>query len=252
MKLTFILFAFFFNFFHPFFLKAEEIIDSPKNQIEKTLKEVTSIDNKLDAKKIHIVKVGDTITGISKLYSIEKELIIKLNDLKDENYIYVGQNLKISDPNQNTENNESQNIYHLVQKGENLTEISVKYGLEMKYLIEINDLKDKDSIEIGSKLFLSNKNTINQTISSMAKDDEANKLNNEDNKIYGPITIGQNELIEANNRKILNALNKNNKKLIIAVKCETKDLDVRIPGRKWSGWRPAKEKFEKNLINDFC
>ena len=34
--------------------------------------------------------------------------------------------------------------------------------------------------------------------------------------------------------------------------CSTKDLDVRVPGRKWRGWIPAKEKFEKDLINDFC
>ena len=252
MKLTFILFAFFFNFFHPFFLKAEEIIDSPKNQIEKTLKEVTSIDNKLDAKKIHIVKVGDTITGISKLYSIEKELIIKLNDLKDENYIYVGQNLMISETDQIIKNHSTQDIYHIVQEGENLTEISIKYGLNLKYLIEINNLKDQDSIEVGSKLFLSKKNTINQKIFTPAENEVLNKLINEDYKKYGPITIEQNELKELSGRKILNALNQNKKKLIIALRCETKDLDVRIPGRKWRGWMPAKEEFEKNLIRDFC
>ena len=53
-------------------------------------------------------------------------------------------------------------------------------------------------------------------------------------------------------RKILNAVNQNNKNLILSVRCETKDLDVRILGRKWRGWQPAKEEFEKNLINDFC
>ena len=30
------------------------------------------------------------------------------------------------------------------------------------------------------------------------------------------------------------------------------ELDVRIPGRKWMGSKPAKEEFENNLINDFC
>ena len=50
----------------------------------------------------------------------------------------------------------------------------------------------------------------------------------------------------------MNALNQNNKKVIISVECETRDLDVRIPGKKWRGWIPAKEKFEKDLINDFC
>ena len=52
--------------------------------------------------------------------------------------------------------------------------------------------------------------------------------------------------------KILNVLNQKNKKLILSVNCDTNELDVRIPGRKWRGGEPAKEEFEKNLINDFC
>ena len=252
MKLTFILFAFFFNFFNPIFVKTEEVIDSSNNQIENKFEVELSTNGKSDSKKIHIVKVGDTITSISKLYSIKKDLIIKLNDLKDENYIYVGQNLMISETDQIIKNHSTQDIYHIVQEGENLTEISIKYGLNLKYLIEINNLKDQDSIEVGSKLFLSKKNTINQKIFTPAENEVVNKLINEDYKKYGPITIEQNELKELSGRKILNALNQNKKKLIIALKCETKDLDVRIPGRKWRGWMPAKEEFEENLLNDFC
>ena len=252
MKSTFILFAFFFNFFNPIFIKAEEVINSSNNQIENTFEGESSINEDLEVKKIHIVKIGDTITSISKLYSIEKDLIIKLNDLKDENYIYLGQNLKISDTYQKTENNANHNIYHLVQEGENLTEISVRYGLDLKYLNEINNLKDQDSIEVGSKLILSEKNRINQNFSNIAKNDEINKLISEDNKTYGPITTLQNGLEDASNRKILNAVNQKKKKIIIALRCETKDLDVRFPGRKWKGWMPAKEEFEKNLLKDFC
>ena len=252
MKLTFILFAFFFGFFCPLFIKAEEIIDTSNNQIENKLERDSSINEGIDVKKIHIVKVGDTITSISKFYSIEKDLIIKLNDLKDENYIYVGQNLKISETNQKSETNTTKNIYHLVLKGENLTEISVKYGLDLQYLIEINNLKDQDSLEVGSKLLISKNNKINQGDFNIAKNKGDINLINDDNKRYGPITIDQNELKELNDRKILNVLNQNKRKLIIALRCETRDLNVRIPGRKWRGWMPAKEEFEKNLLNDFC
>ena len=64
--------------------------------------------------------------------------------------------------------------------------------------------------------------------------------------------FAESELEKVNGRKILNALNQNNKKVIISIKCKTKVIDVRIPGRKWRGWLPAKEEFEENLINDFC
>ena len=253
MKLTFFLFAFIINFFNPNFIKAEEIIDSSNNQIVNTTK-VKSTNNKIsDIKKIHIVQVGDTITSISNLYSIKKDFIIKLNNLKDENYIYVGQNLKISDPSQESKNNKPiNNIYHIVQKGETLTEIYTKYGLNFKDLIEINNLKNPDSLEVGSKLFLTKKNLQNPKVTTLIKEKRVNQLISKENKTYGPLITRQNELEEVNGRKILNARNQNNKKVIISIKCKTKDLDVRIPGRKWRGWIPAKEEFEKDLINDFC
>ena len=248
MKLTFILFAFIINFFNPNFIKAEEIIDSSNNQIENTTK-VKSTNNEIsDFKKIHIVQVGDTITSISNFYSIKKDLIIKLNNLTDENYIYVGQNLKISDPSQESKNNN----YHIVQKGESLTEISTKYDLNFKELIEINNLKNPDSLEVDSKLILRKNNINNQKVNTSIKEEKINQFISKKIKKYGPLTTQQTELEEESGRKILNALNQNNKKVIISIKCETKDLDVRIPGRKWRGWIPAKEEFEKNLINDFC
>ena len=253
MKLTFILFAFIINFFNTNFIKAEEIIDSSNNQIENTTKVESSNNEISDFKKTHIVQVGDTITSISNLYSIKKDFIIKLNNLKDENYIYVGQNLKIYDSSQeNKPNNDINNSYHLVQKGESLTEISTKYGLNFKELIKINNLKNPDSLEVGSKLFLSEKNINNQEVNTSLKEENINQFISKDSKKYGPLTIQQTELEEGSGRKFLNALNQNNKKVIISVKCSTKDLDVRIPGRKWRGWIPAKEKFEKDLINDFC
>ena len=253
MKLTFILFAFIINFFNTNFIKAEEIIDSSNNQIGNTTKVEASNNEISDFKKTHIVQVGDTITSISNLYSIKKDFIIKLNNLKDENYIYVGQNLKIYDSSQeNKPNKDINNSYHLVQKGESLTEISTKYGLNFKELIKINNLKNPDSLEVGSKLFLSEKNINNQEVNTSLKEEKINQFISKESKKYGPLTTQQTELEEGSGRKFLNALNQNNKKVIISIKCATKDLDVRIPGRKWRGWIPAKEKFEKDLINDFC
>ena len=251
MKLTFILFTFILNFFNPYFIQAEEIINSSNNQLENTSKREVSNTKESNFKNIHIVQIGETITSISNLYSIERDLIIKLNDLKDENYIYVGQNLKISDFIQESKNEADLNNYHIVQKGESLTEITAKYNLNFKDLIEINNLKNPDSLEVGATLYLRDNNTTNQeTSNSLSK--AVDEILIKDFITYGPIKTNQNELEEVNNRKTLNALNQNNKKLIISVKCLTKDLDVRIPGRKWRGWMPVKEKFEKDLINDFC
>ena len=149
-------------------------------------------------------------------------------------------------------NDDINNSYHIVQKGESLTEISTKYGLNFKDLIEINNLKNPDSLEVSSKIFLRKKNINNPKVTTLNEEEGIDQLIRKEKKTYGPITTQQNRLEEEGGRKILNALNQNNKKVIISIKCETKDLDVRIPGRKWRGWIPAKEQFEKNLINDFC
>ena len=249
MKFVFLVIAILINFFNHSFIKSEEKIDSGKNNVENIAKKVLTNKNKAKG-GIHIVKTGDTISSISKTYSISKDLIIKLNKLKNENYIYVGQNLIISE---STENIPKQlgliNNYHIVQIGENLTDISSKYNLNLGYLIKINNLKNPDSIEVGEKLFLGKKDPNNSENYQIIINNELLEL---DKQIYGPITIQSQSYDKIKGKKVLNVLNKENKKLILSINCDSNELDVRIPGRKWMGGQPAKEEFEKNLINDFC
>ena len=211
------------------------------------------INNVITHEFIHIVQIGDTITSISKLYSINKDLIIKLNNLKDENYIFVGQNLIISESSENlTKQSDLIKNYHIVDTGENLTDISNKYNLKVKELIEINNINNADSIKIGQKLTIRKKNTINSEKYETTENKKNNDLIELDKKIYGPIIIQSKTYKDIKGRKVLNVLNQENKKLIISINCDKNELDVRIPGRKWMGSKPVKEEFENNLINDFC
>ena len=234
MKFAFLVIAIFINFFNHSLIKSEEKIFSAKNKIENIARKESITEEKTEIKKIHIVKSGDTISSISKFYSINKDLIIKLNNLKDENYIFVGQNLIISESN------------------ENLTEISNKYNLKVKELIEINNINNADSIKIGQKLTIRKKNTINSEKYETTENKKNNDLIELDKKIYGPIIIQSKTYKDIKGRKVLNVLNQENKKLIISINCDKNELDVRIPGRKWMGSKPVKEEFENNLINDFC
>ena len=162
MKFAFLVIAIFINFFNHSLIKSEEKIFSAKNKIENIARKESITEDKTEIKKIHIVKSGDTISSISKFYSINKDLIIKLNNLKDENYIFVGQNLIISKSTGNLANKSDLiNNYHIVQTGENLTEISNKYDLKVIDLIEINNLNNPDSIKVGQKLIIRKNNAIN-------------------------------------------------------------------------------------------
>ncbi len=253
MKFVFLVIAIFINFFNQSLLRSEERINSEKNKIENIVRKESIAEEKTKIKKVHIVKSGDTISSISKLYSINKDLIIKLNNLKDENYIFVGQNLIISE---STENSSKQsdliNNFHIVQTGENLTEISSKYKLNLEYLIEINNLNNPDSIKVGQKLLLSKNKPISSEKYQIIKNIKNNELLESEKLIYGPLTIENKSFKKFKGKTILNVLNQENKKLILSINCDKKKLDIRVPGRKWIGEEPAKEEFEKNLINDFC
>ena len=252
MKFLFLIIAIFFNFFNHTLIKSQENIDLSKNKIEIIAKKESINEEKTDIKKIHVVKSGDTITSISKFYSINKDLIIKLNNLKDENYIFIGQNLIISESTENlTKESDLINNYHIVQTGENLTEIAANYNLKVIDLIEINNLNNPNSIKVGQKLIIRKKNKINSDNYEITEN-KNNNLLELDKKIYGPVIIQSKSYKEIKGRKVLNVLNKENKKLFLSINCDTSELDVRIPGRKWMGSKPAKEEFENNLINDFC
>ena len=252
MKLVFLVITILLNLFNHLSIKSEEKIDLETNKIENIAKKESINEDKTENKKIHIVKTGETLTSISKLYSINKDLIIKLNNLKDQNYIFIGQNLIISESNKNNLLQSDLNNYHIVQIGENLTEISNKYNLKIGYLLEINNLRNPDSIKVGEKILLSKNIPSNSENPQIIKNKKNNELLDLDKKIYGPIIIQSKSYRDVKGRKILNVLNQENKKLILSINCDTDELDVRIPGRKWMGSKPAREEFENNLINDFC
>ena len=140
----------------------------------------------------------------------------------------------------------------IVKIGENITEISNKYKINLGYLIEINNLKKPDSIKVGQKLLLSENDSINSRNYQLVNTQNNNEFIQAKKQFYGPIIIENKSFKKSKGRKVLNVLNQDNKKLILSINCNTNELDVRIPGKKWRGAKPAKEEFEKNLINDFC
>ena len=192
---------------------------------------------------IHVVKKGDTLSSISKKYSIKKESIIKVNKLIDENYIFIGQNLKIVE-NLIPENN-NKAYYHEIKKGDNLTEIANKYNLSLSKLVEMNDIENQNILEVGTKLKLREDFSINE-------DSPINKQAELIENKYGPLLIEYDTTNIEKRKNFLKATHKNGKKFILHLNCEKKEINLRGIGRKWKGWMPARETFEDELLNDFC
>ena len=236
--------------FYSFSLLSEENNNSKNFNYENNLKN-TLRNRNFGEIIIHVVKKGDTLSSISKKYSIKKESIIKVNNLLDENYIFIGQNLKIVENLIPANNNET--FYHEIKKGENLTEIANKYNLSISNLVKINDIDNQNILEVGTKLKLK------EEISTNKKDTSISTSTNqvgpykllEENK-YGPLIIKDDNKKIEKGKKFLKATHENGKKFILHMNCDKKEINVRGIGRKWKGWMPAREKFEEKLLNDFC
>ena len=82
MKLVFLVITILLNFYNQSSIKSEEKINLGTKKIENIAKKESINENTTENKKIHIVKSGETLSSISKLYSINKDFIVKLNNIK--------------------------------------------------------------------------------------------------------------------------------------------------------------------------
>jgi outer membrane protein OmpA-like peptidoglycan-associated protein/LysM repeat protein/tetratricopeptide (TPR) repeat protein len=145
-----------------------EISQSPRDvsngqyEVPIQQKKVVSIQQNNTPQKApeyHIVKYGETVYGIAKMYGMPIERLVKLNNIKDYTII-PGQKLKL-DANavytpENSEKPMSINQMgstHVVVTGETLESISKKYNIPMEKLRILNKLQNNDVI-VGQKLFL--------------------------------------------------------------------------------------------------
>jgi membrane-bound lytic murein transglycosylase D len=101
--------------------------------------------------KIHTVKAGETMYGISRLYQFSADSIKKWNGLSG-NYLKLGQELKIYDKS-NPAPVSSYNSYrtHIVKAGETIYKISRDYGVTIEEIKNWNSKTD-NNVRIGEEL----------------------------------------------------------------------------------------------------
>jgi len=131
-----------------------------------------------DNYNIHIVKKGETLWSIAQECNLSLELIISTNNLTNSELISIGQQIEIPSikdskdttpetniitqpvidkKNDNVNNNISlpentEPIVYTVKAGDNLWNISQKYGVSVAVITDINNLRDKDFLSLGQKL----------------------------------------------------------------------------------------------------
>ena len=99
----------------------------------------------------HTVRAGETLSGISDLYSVPVSEIVELNDIPDPNNLLVGQRLRLPEGTEVPEQEDAPGPY-TVQPGDTLSAIAVQYGVSINDLMAVNGLSDPDSIFAGQQL----------------------------------------------------------------------------------------------------
>ena len=93
--------------------------------------------------EMHIVSEGDTLWNISRSYNIEIKDIIQMNNIQDDSYLQLGQQLSIGNKNIHRNiDSKKRTILYSVKQGDNLYKISQLFDVSIKSIEEINILKD--------------------------------------------------------------------------------------------------------------
>ena len=104
--------------------------------------------------KIHTVKSGENLSVIAKKYKCTVTELKRWNNLKS-NTLQIGQKLKVYPP-ANGSSSSGGKIVHTVKSGDNLWDISRKYGVSVEQIRKLNGLSSKAVLKVGQKLVIKN------------------------------------------------------------------------------------------------
>ncbi len=98
----------------------------------------------------HTVQKGDNLYNISKKYGTTVANLKQLNNLQTDN-VNLGQQLLVQQQQAVQPTQPATGVFHTVQKGDNLLNISKKYGTTVAKLKQLNNLP-ADNIQLGQQL----------------------------------------------------------------------------------------------------
>ena len=98
---------------------------------------------------IHVVKPGESIYSISRIYQVPEQKIIQDNELPNPQQLVIGQALVIL----------TDNLEYTVQPGDSLYLIALKYQMKISELIRVNpQISNPAALQPGQKINIPNRN----------------------------------------------------------------------------------------------
>lgn len=119
--------------------RVEATVPTPEApQVEEKRQEKPSIF-------VHKVNAGETLWDIALAYGVSVDTISSANDMKNKNYLSIGQELQIPSVN---------GVLHQVATGESLWEISERYNVPVDEITRVNEISDPSRIQPNTKLVI--------------------------------------------------------------------------------------------------
>jgi lipoprotein-anchoring transpeptidase ErfK/SrfK len=103
------------------------------------------------ADSTYFVEPGDTLFRIALNHGLTTQQLAEANGIINPSMIYTGQALTIPDGSSSPEA-EAASISHLVEPGETLFRIAVRYGLSTQSIAQANDITNYDLVFAGQYL----------------------------------------------------------------------------------------------------
>ncbi|MEC9375491.1 MAG: LysM peptidoglycan-binding domain-containing protein [Pseudomonadota bacterium] len=101
----------------------------------------------------YIVRNGDSLSLVAKRYDTTIRELVNLNNLKSENFIRIGQRIRLPVNELNIDIDRGIKTY-TVRKGDSLSKIAQKFKTTQNSLINLNNLKNKDQIFVDQVLVI--------------------------------------------------------------------------------------------------
>jgi LysM repeat protein len=106
------------------------------------------------SESVYVVSAGDTLGSIAKRFGVSEAELQTLNNITDPNAISVGQELRIptSASGGTEEPTSDQEKTYVVEEGDTLSKIAVRFGITIAALQAANDISDPDMLYPGQVL----------------------------------------------------------------------------------------------------
>ena len=111
---------------------------------------------------VYVVQRGDRLRDIATRYGTTVSYLASLNGLRNPNFIWVGQRLKVPSSSTTATPSQSQGStsVHVVQRGEFLARIAQRYGTTVSAIAAANNLANPSFIYVGQRLVIPTGGTI--------------------------------------------------------------------------------------------